>query len=213
MIRVPSSLLAAIVFSSCGTAPLARAPVDLGTAIRTLPSEAVAGMSRQGREDYLAETPGRFDEGNRRIHLYNDNPHDGGDAKSMLFLRLFEDEAGRTIAATHAARPQADGRHPSSADTLVLRLEDGEWRDITGSVFPPEVSRDWFFRFDAPGRGVPCGPYEQFERRDGRGLAYRLGKETKVLTWRDGAFHLERNGGIGHDDPDPIPDGGPGGEG
>lgn len=71
--------------------------------------ERVAGMSPKGRQQYLEVKPGDYDELNRRLHLFRDSP-EGGDAEAMLFLRLFEDADGKTIAASHSARPFADGR-------------------------------------------------------------------------------------------------------
>lgn len=168
-------------------------PVGLSDAILTLPSEAVAGMSPKGRRDYLAAKPGVYNELTRRIHLFRDSP-EGGDAESMLFLRLFEDERGRTIAAAHSARPFADGREPSEMDTFVFRLDSGRWVDITNIALPSGVSRSWWFRFDEPGDAISCGAYDQFSRRDGRGDAYRFGEPKGTLFWRDGRFHYKFNG-------------------
>ena len=88
----------------------------------------------------------------------------------------------------------ADGRDPSAYDTLVFRVEDGEWRDISGSAMPTAIPREWFFRFDAPGIEVPCGPYDRYQRRDGCGAAYKLGAETKKLYWEDNAFRAKPKG-------------------
>lgn len=179
--------------SSVSTSPFAAivpvSPVDLRTAILTLPASAVAEMSERGRRDYLRSTPGVFDEEHRRIELFRDNPYEGGDSKSMLFLRLFEDADGHTIAASHAARPFADGTLPSPRFTHVYRLMDGAWIDITDEALPRGVSRESFFRFDQAGSRISFGSYIQQERADSRGNCYNFGKMIGTIDWRNGAFH------------------------
>jgi len=182
------------VFASCVSTPVIDSPVRLSDAVLTLPSESVAGMSSKGRRDYLAANSGDYDEFTRRIHLYGDNPYEGGDADSILFLRLFEDSEGRTIAAAHSARPFADGRDPSETDTYVYRLESGRWVDITDSVLPSEVPRTWWFRFNEPGDPIPCGAYKRFSVRDGRGNAFKFGEAVGAISWRDGRFHYKSKG-------------------
>jgi hypothetical protein len=184
----------ALVFTSCASTQRIDSPVGLPDAILTLPSQAVAGMSKEGRRDYLDNPPGDHDETTRRIHYYADSSDAGGDPESMFFLRLFEDADGKTIAAAHAARPFADGRGPSETDTYVYRLESGRWADITDSVLPSEVPRSSWFRFNEPGDAIPCGRYEAFSRRDGLGNAYKFGEPTGTIFWRDGRFHYKPKG-------------------
>jgi hypothetical protein len=112
----------------------------------------------------------------------------GIDAKSMFFLRLFEDEKGRTIAASHSARPFADGSLPSARFTRVYRLENGKWHDISASAWSSGVPKDAFFRFDRRGPKIEFGHYVEVSRRDGRGKAYDFGKAVSTMQWRDGAF-------------------------
>jgi hypothetical protein len=145
-------------------------------------------MSEQGRRIYLANTPGSFDEVHRRLHLFCDSPA-GGDAASMLYLRLFEDAEGRTIAASHAARPFADGTAPSSRFTRVHRLMDGAWTDITEDVLPAGTLRAGFFRFDQPGSRISFGYYVPERRPDGRGKRYDFGRTAGTIEWRNGSFH------------------------
>lgn len=168
--------------------PVPASPVGLRTAVLTLPEDAVAGMSLDGRRNYLARKSGTFDEVNRRIHHYSDNPHTGVDADSMFYLRLFEDEKGRTIAASHRAQPFADGTPPSARFTRVYRLENGKWRDITDSALAPGIPKDAYFRFDESGSKVPFGPYVEKSRADGRGKGQGFGKAERVMRWRNGAF-------------------------
>ena len=168
--------------------PVPVSPVDLRTAILTLPADAVAGMSLDGRRNYLVRTPGVFDENNRRVEFSCDNPHLGIDAKSMFFLRLFEDEKGRTIAASHSARPFADGSQPSAQFTRVYRMENRKWHDITESALSSGIPNDAFFRFGRRGRKVEFGSYVEEDRADGRGKCYDFGKSVRTMQWRDGAF-------------------------
>lgn len=157
----------------------------------TLPSVAIADMSLKGRKAYLASLPGVFNESERRIELVNDNAYVGGDAKAMLYLRLFEDESGRTIAASHAARPFSDHSTPSAEFTKVYAFADGVWREITDSVFSPSIPRDAYFRFDQTGIQVRYGLYHSRPRRDGRGEFYDFGPELGCAIWQDGAFRAE----------------------
>jgi hypothetical protein len=168
--------------------PVPASPVGLRTAVLTLPEDALAGMSLDGRRNYLARKSPTLDEVNRRIQYSSDNPYTGIDADSMFYLRLFEDEKGRTIAASHRAQPFADGTPPSARFTRVYRLEEGKWRDITDSALAPGIPRDAYFRFDEPGSKVPFGPYVEESRADGRGKSQTFGKAERVMRWRNGAF-------------------------
>ena len=173
--------------------PVPVSPVDLRTAILTLPASAVAEMSEQGRRVYLANTPGDFDEVHRRLDLFCDSPA-GGDATSMLYLRLFEDTEGNTIAASHAARPFADGTTPSPQFTRVHRLVGGIWTDITDEALPHGILRKGFFEFNQPGPRISFGYYVQEKREDGRGNRYNFGKTIGTIEWRNGAFHENTKG-------------------
>jgi hypothetical protein len=168
--------------------PVLQSPVDLRTAVLTLPADALADMSWDGRRNFLAHPCGDFDEANRRMHLYNDNPNYGIDAKSMLYLRLFEDEQGRTIAASHAARPQADQSAPSAKFTKVYRLENRKWRDITASALAKDISMVSFFRFDQLGSTIAFGDYTSTNPVGGVTKNYAVGKATNTMKWQRGAF-------------------------
>jgi hypothetical protein len=108
----------------------------------------------------------------------------------MLFLRLFEDAFGNTIAASHAARPFADNSEPSENWTRVYRLTDGAWVDVTETAFAGSFPRDAYFRFDGAGTLVPYGIYKREPRADGRVSFYNFGPHLGQITWRDGAFHV-----------------------
>ena len=168
-------------------------PVDLRTAILSLPTNAVAGMSERGRNNYLRWTAGDFQEKKRRIKLFCDNAYSGIDADSMLFLRLFEDEQGRTVAASHSARPRR-GSNPSEQNTSIFRVEGGVWKDITEEVMPTEIPRDWYFQFNEPGRNISCGPYVRYTHADGRGQSFDFGKVSHVISWVNGRFQAKRKG-------------------
>ena len=173
-----------------------QSPVNLRTAILTLPSNAVAGMPEWNRSEYLDYNPppGVYKEKERRIEFICDNPYSGIHADSMLFLRLFEDEQGRTIAASHSARPHANGSKPSQLNTSIFRVKDGVWKDITEEVMPVETPRDWYFNFNEPGRNISCGPYIPYKNTDGSGLYYTFGKASHVIRWENGRFRAIRNG-------------------
>jgi hypothetical protein len=174
--------------------PVPVSPVDLRTAVLTLPADALAEMSLDGRRNYLAgtgsvaTTAGVFDKANRRLELVCDNPHVGIDAKSMLFLRLFEDEEGRTIAASHSARPFADGSLPSAQFTRVYRLENREWHDITESALSSGIPKNAFFRFDRRGSKIGFGSYVTVTPADVSRKVYDFGKSLGTMQWRHGAF-------------------------
>jgi hypothetical protein len=174
--------------------PVPVSPVDLRTAVLTLPADALAEMSPDGRRNYLAgtgsvaTTAGVFDKANRRLELVCDNPHVGIDAKSMFFLRLFEDEEGRTIAASHSARPFADGSLPSAQFTRVYRLENREWHDITESALSSGIPKNAFFRFDRRGSKIGFGSYVTVTPADVSRKVYDFGKSLGTMQWRHGAF-------------------------
>jgi len=167
-----------------------RSPVSLCDAVLTLPSDALSGLTERQeflRADYYYTTD---DERLRRISFSSDNVYEGVDAKSMFYLRLFEDESGHTIAASHAARPFADNSKPSEVWTRVYRLVDGAWVDITATAFSAAVPRDGYFRFDRAGDSVAYGLYTLKPRRDGRGDCYDFGPQLGHIEWRDGAYHV-----------------------
>lgn len=168
-----------------------RSPASLRDAVLTLPAEGLAEMSPKGRRDYLGSLPGIFDEGKRRIELYGDNPYEGGDAKSMLYLRLFEDEGGHTIAASHAARPYADGSEPSAAFTRVYRLTAGKWIDITDTALV-SVPREAYFRFDKEGDQVAYGLYQRQSHPAGRIECWPFGPELGHVIWKNGSFQIHK---------------------
>jgi hypothetical protein len=168
--------------------PVPVSPVDLRTAILTLPADALAGMSQDGRRNYLARSPGVSDPVNRRVAHSSDNPYTGIDAKSMFFLRLFEDSEGRTIAASHSARPFADNSAPSALFTRVYRLEKGGWQDVTDSALSHGIPRRAYFRFDQPGAKIGFGSYVEKNRSDGQGKYFGFGKAGRSMRWMNGAF-------------------------
>ncbi|RYD33177.1 MAG: hypothetical protein EOP86_13985 [Verrucomicrobiaceae bacterium] len=184
------------VFSALGliccstTAPRLSSPVDLRTAVRTLPEAALSGLSESGRAAYLQRLPGDFDEAGRRLHCYHDNPYVGVDSDSMFYLRLFEDAQGRTIAASHCARPR-NGNPPSARNTMVFRMEKGRWRDISDEALPPGEARTWYFLFNDSAETVPCGPYTAGGRVNGGLVWYSFGKAAHLLQWEGGRFVLK----------------------
>ena len=167
-----------------------RSPVSLRDAVLTLPSGALSELTE--RHEFLRARSGTYDERGRRIWFHSDNPYRGFHTKSMFYLRLFEDGAGQTIAAAHAARPFADSSKPSEVWTRVYRLVDGAWVDITTSAFSAAVPRDAYFRFDRSGDTVAYGLYTLKPRSDGRGDSYVFGPEIGQVEWRDGAFRVSR---------------------
>ena len=173
-----------------------KSPVDLRTAILTLPIDAVAGMSEQGRIGTLRSPVFDLKITERRLDLFDDNCYSDIDADSMLFLRLFEDEQGRTIAASHAARPYADVGKPSEKNTLIYRLENGVWHDITGDVIPAEIPRDWYFRFDDSGANISCGPYFDRSKSDRTRKGFDFGDVTYFMEWQNGRFKAKRESHI-----------------
>ena len=200
--------VALLALPSCGTSPRAasdlrpalptvvaeaadlKSPVDLRTALLTLPDDALSELSQGGRNAYLSRLGSGYDPKNRWFWLFYDNPYAGIDSKSMVFLRLFEDESGRTIAASHAARPFADGAAPSASFTKVYRLENHAWRDITNSAFSSAIPKDAYFRFDDQGPKISFGAYVVQKRSDGLGQFYNFGKGTRSMVWKIGAFRL-----------------------
>lgn len=165
-----------------------RSPVGLRDAILTLPAAGLADMSLRGRQLCTETRAGDYHEVARRYWFYSDSP-DGGDAKSMFFLRLFEDEGGHTIAASHAARPFADSQViPSASFTRVYRFADGVWREITDTAFAADVPREAYFRFSATGAPVEYGFYSRKPRVDGQGDFYDFGPPTGRVIWRNGSF-------------------------
>jgi hypothetical protein len=182
-----------LLVASCANKAKIDSPVKLSEAILTLPSEAIAGMSKEGRQDYLNNTPGDYSEENRRIHYYADSSDAGGDPESMFFLRLFEDSNGKTIAASHSARPFANGSEPTATNTFIYRLDSGSWTDITDSALPSAVTRKGWFRFNVEGPSIPYGDYEQLPRQDGRGRAYDFAESKGSIIWKYDHFKYKTN--------------------
>lgn len=187
-------ILVGFALVSCSSSPTLTSPVSLENAIRTLPSDAVGDVSDNGREEFIQKMPAHegINISERRLHYFSD----GGDHEpvtdrvNISRLCLFEDEYGRTIAAGHTSRSFGSGSEPNASNTFVYRLDKGKWNDITSSALPAEI-RSWWFHFNET--PIPCGPYVKFQRRDGRGEAYKFGEQAGTLFWKDGAFQFKAN--------------------
>ena len=182
-------VLAICATTSCSTVPRLESPVALSDAIFTLPSQALAGISTTGRQNYVEDKSGDYNESTRRLHLYGDDWKGRWGVHSMVYLRLFEDEQGRTVAASHSAGPIYAGRALSDNNTNVFRIERGRWVDVTKSVLPDATPRSWWFRFDDDRESIPCGPYLEYPHPNGR--AHRQGDPPGDLFWRNGRFQFK----------------------
>mgnify|MGYP006965305305 CR=1 FL=1 len=167
-------------------------PVDLATAVHTLPADAMAGMPPSGRSKLLRKRIGDIDEEERGLHYFSDSSEGDVGAWSMLYLKLFEDEQGRTVAASHSARPFADGRDPDPANTVIYRVMDGRWVDVTDQLLPKAVDRSYYFKFFSRDRRIAVGPYVKRKRRDGLGDYYSFGDPAIHLRWNGERFSVVR---------------------
>ena len=187
------TFLITVVTVSCSSTPRPQSPVALSDAILTLPSKSLAGISKNGRVNYLEDKSGDYDENTRRLHLYGDDWKGRWNVHSQVYLRLFEDEQGRTIAASHLAGPLYADRELSDTNTNIFRWEDNRWIDITESVLPEATLRSWWFRFDKDGESIACGPYVEYLNVDSK-IAHSHGDPSGELYWKDGRFYFSSNG-------------------
>lgn len=178
--------LAACTFPSSKLA----SKITLDQAIKTLPASALGNMDFKSRDKYIRNPVGMYSPKERRVHVYGDNSEINGD--SMVFLRIFEDEQGSTIAASHATRPFSLGSSPNNEDTQVFRFTDRGWEDISNIAFSSEVLRNWYFRFDHSGELVPYGEYIVKKRADGRGNFYDFASSRGSVIWRGGQFRISK---------------------
>jgi len=106
----------------------------------------------------------------------------------MLYLRLFEDSLGRTVAASHSARPFSVGTEPAIRNTTIYRVESGGWVDVTADLLPSGIDRTGYFRFDEAGDAVTTGPYTKEPLSDGGGFCFIFGSPKSQIVWAGTGF-------------------------
>jgi hypothetical protein len=62
---------------------------------------------------------------------------------------------------------------------------------VTSNVIPEQVDLTMHFRPSRTKNVIEVAAYESFERRDGRGLAYRFGERKLDLVWNNGSFETK----------------------
>jgi hypothetical protein len=61
---------------------------------------------------------------------------------------------------------------------------------VTGDVIPEQVDLTMHFRPSRSKNLIEVAAYERFERRDGRGLAYKFGERKLDLVWNGRVFEV-----------------------
>lgn len=191
-------LLGMLVLTSAGAAD----GRYLNVAILTLPPRWLADVPMEQRAKLLETLSSwpfeddRLDYANGWLHYRSDNPRRGVDASSMFWIKVLPRQEGDLPAVlVHASKPFADGSAPAAGHTAVLEMSDGQWREITTDVLPPEIDRTFHFRPRRKGLAVEVAGYASVPRRDGQGDAYRFGPVAWTLTWKDGRFNAEKAAG------------------
>lgn len=168
---------------------------SLVTALLTLPSDALAGIAPRGRSRLVTQDlfgrsgPEKAAIANGRFSYYSDMSYPG-DPKSSFDLALFDDDQGRTVAASHLRYPHAIGSGPAATNTVVYRLENGHWVNRTAAMLPSGEARLWYYEFGKS--TIPCGPYVKQRRSDGRGDFWAEAPPQKHLRWTGRRFVLAK---------------------
>ncbi|WP_193210933.1 hypothetical protein [Luteolibacter marinus] len=169
----------------------------INVALLTLPPKYLADIPLENRTKLLLQlssSPGedrRLDYAGGWLHYYSDGPPaDSPGATSMFWIKLLSRGESRTpLVFVHMAKPFAAGGEPAVDQTFVLAPAGrGEWEDVTASVMPAGIDLTMHFRPHASDEVIEAAAYERFERRDGRGFAYRFGKRELDLVWENGGF-------------------------
>lgn len=170
----------------------------LNVAILTLPARYLADVPIEERVALLTQLSSspfkddRLDYDHGWLHWYSDSP-DPPKVTSMFWLKLLPKKNGKWLVFVHMAKPFADGSDPNKKQTFVLQRNGIEWEDVTASVMPNEVDLTMHFRPRRESNVIQVAPYERFERRDGRGLAYRFGPRKLDLVWDEGEFKAQES--------------------
>ncbi len=166
----------------------------LNVALLTLPAHYLADIPLDDRSCLLLELSStaydrRLDYANGWLQYHSDNPEDCPRASSRFWLKLLPQDDEAPLVFVHMAKPFADGSDPARNQTFVLRRQGDEWLDVTEVVIPSGVDLTLHFRPSRTLDRIEVATYEPFERRDGRGKAYRFGAREFDLIWKDGSFH------------------------
>tara|TARA_R110000850_G_scaffold60338_1_gene138572 strand:+ start:2416 stop:3063 length:648 start_codon:yes stop_codon:yes gene_type:complete len=196
-------LFIALIISTVGVASAADgyAPDGkyLNVVILTLPARYLADVPIEERVALLTQLSSspfkddRLDYDHGWLHWYSDSP-DSPEVTSMFWLKLLPKKNGKWVVFVHMSKPfSTNGGAPEKNQTFVLQRNGIEWEDVTASVIPNEVDLTMHFRPRRESNVIQVASYEQFERQDGRGLAYRFGPRKLDLVWDEGEFSVQES--------------------
>ena len=189
------TLITALLLANAGTAPAADGKY-LNVAILSLPDRYLADVPAANRNrllEQLSSGPSdkRLDYENGWLHWYSDGPGPG--STLMFWLKVLPVPEGHApFVFVHMAKPFASGAKPERNQTFVLQRVRDEWKDVTRRVIPEDVDLTMHFRPRRSANVIEAAAYERFERRDGRGSAYRFGERKLDLIWKDGKFQVRQ---------------------
>lgn len=110
-------------------------------------------------------------------------------ATSMVWVKLLPRDGRNPLVFVHMPKPYADVEStPDNSQTFVLERDGNDWIDVTADVIPEGVDPTMHFRPRRTKDEIQVASWEKFERRDGRGEAYRYGPRIIDLVWKEGQF-------------------------
>lgn len=132
----------------------------------------------------------RLDLGNGWLHWFSD----GGEVRgsSMVWAKELPRPDKSPLMFVHMAKPHSGSRKPEVDQTFVMELIGRNWVDVTSKVIPAAVDLKQHFRTRQQDTTIEVAEWEQFERADGRGQAWRFGTRVIDLHWNGRIFIVRK---------------------
>ena len=187
---LPPPIPASKILLSDYSAPFGHAPKtsDLKSVFRALPDPLVADMSLKSRELFWDQCiehdlTDMIDPANGYLSYFSDNPYSPIQASSILYLKVLPSSKYGYVVVIHMVKPSALSSPPANTNTFILISKNGQWIDITTTILPDQVSRDWYFQPLQRKNIVEAGPY----LKSPQGYWTR-GNKSLDLIWKNSHF-------------------------
>jgi hypothetical protein len=197
LISMKLAVVVAGFFLGCSGVALASEGHFLNLAILRVPAVFLADIPAENRVrllEVLSSWTGsdeHLDYEHGWVHYFYDGPaEDSPGGTSQFWMKVLPRKGQIPLVLIHMPKRTRTAT-PTANETVVLELGSlGRWNDVTKDVMPAEVDLTMHFRPRRMENRIEVARYEKFERKDGRGQAYKFGKREVDLIWEDGRFRV-----------------------
>lgn len=187
----PYPLLALILLSCSGSAFSDER--SFRSALIELPPKYLGDIPLADRAVFMKELSTdarRMDVAGNWLHWFSD----GGDVRgtSMIWAKELPRADKSALILIHMAKPFATGGKPEANQTFVMENIGKDWMDVTKKVMPAGVDMKHHFRTRKNDTTIEVAQWEQFDRADGRGKAWKFGPRVMDLHWEGQVFVIKK---------------------